>query len=62
MFDELNVDGRMCIDPMTNLIVGPCQEHVGGTSVEFESENKVYLLMEALEKGKVHMAVDVHGT
>ncbi|KAF8148643.1 hypothetical protein B0H34DRAFT_668291, partial [Crassisporium funariophilum] len=58
MFDELKVETRARVCPLTNKILGPCREHVANTSVEFASEREVLLLLEALEKGEVHMAVD----
>ncbi|KAF8176492.1 hypothetical protein BJ912DRAFT_857405 [Pholiota molesta] len=58
MFDELKVETRARICPLTNKILGPCREHVGNTSVEFVSEKEVHLLLEALDRGDVHMAVD----
>lgn len=57
--DEVKVNTRARVCPLTNKILGPCREHVGKTSVEFSSEKEVYMLVEAIARGEVHMAVDV---
>ena len=59
MFDELKVESRARVCPNTNKILGPCREHVGNTSVDYTSEKEVHLLLEALDRGEIHMAVDV---
>lgn len=59
MLDELKTEERPQLDDETNKIVGPCREHGKNTSLEFNSEKEVELLLEAIEKGEVHLATEV---
>lgn len=58
MLDELKTEERPRLDDETNKIVGPCREHGKNTSLEFNSEKEVELLLEAIEKGEVHLATE----
>ena len=46
-------------DDDTNKILGICREHGKKTSLEFTSEKEVDLLLECINKGEVHLAVEV---
>lgn len=59
MFDKLKAEERPHIDEETNMILGPCQKHGKITSLEFNSEKEVQLLLEALDKGEVHLSTEV---
>jgi hypothetical protein len=59
MLDELKAEERPPLDEETNKILGPCREHGKNTSLEFNSEKEVELLLEAIDKGEVHLASEV---
>jgi ribosomal protein L30/L7E len=59
MLDELKTEERPRFDDDTNKIVGICREHGKKTSLEFSSEKEVDLLLECVDKGEVHLAVEV---
>ena len=59
MLDELKVEERPRWDDKTNMILGPCREHGGNTSLEFNSRYEAQLLIEALRVGDVHLSVEV---
>jgi hypothetical protein len=59
MLDELKAEERPCLDEETNKILGLCREHGKNTSLEFNSEKEVELLLEAIDKGEVHLASEV---
>ncbi|KAG6835458.1 hypothetical protein H0H93_001265, partial [Arthromyces matolae] len=52
MFDELKVEERPRYDLGTNKIVGICREHGKNTSLDFDSEKEVELLLAAIEQGE----------
>ncbi|KAG6882604.1 hypothetical protein C0993_009871, partial [Termitomyces sp. T159_Od127] len=58
MFDELKIEERPRYDIGTNKIMGQCREHGKKTSLEYNSEKEVDLLLEALKKGEVHLATE----
>jgi hypothetical protein len=55
----LKAEERPRLDEETNKIVGLCREHGKNTSLEFNSEKEVELLLKAIEKGEVHLASEV---
>lgn len=59
MLDELKVEERPCWDDKANMILGPCREHGGNTSLEFNLRFEVQLLIEALHVGDVHLSVEI---
>jgi hypothetical protein len=59
MLDELKVEERPRFDDESNKIIGPCREHGKNTSLEYNSEKEVDLLLDAIEKGEVHLATEV---
>ena len=59
MLDELKTKERLRHDLESNKILGPCREHGHMTSLEFNSEKEVDLLLEGIDKGEVHLAVEV---
>jgi hypothetical protein len=59
MLDELKTEERPRFDDDTNKIVGICREHGKKTSLEFTSEKEVDLLLECVDRGEVHLAVEV---
>ena len=59
MLDELKTEERLRHDIESNKILGPCREHGHMTSLEFNSEKEVDLLLESIDKGEVHLAVEV---
>lgn len=58
MLDELKVEERPRRDD-NDKIVGVCREHADKTSLDFKSETEVQLLLEAIDKNDVHLAVEV---
>ena len=59
MLDELKVEERPRFDDESNNIIGPCREHGKRTSLEYNSEKEVDLLLDAIQKGEVHLATEV---
>jgi hypothetical protein len=59
MLDELKTEERPRLDDESNKIIGICREHGKKTSLEFTSEKEVDLLLECVDKGEVHLAVEV---
>lgn len=59
MLDELKTEERPRLDDGSNKIVGVCREHGKKTSLEFNSEEEVKLLLECVDNGEVHLAVEV---
>jgi hypothetical protein len=59
MLDELKVEERPHWDNRSNMIMGVCREHGHHTSLEFTSRDEADLLIQAIEAGKVHLAVEV---
>ena len=59
MLDELKVEERPRWDDKTNKIQGTCREHSENESLAFTSKHEPELLMDALHKGEVHLAVEV---
>jgi hypothetical protein len=59
MLDELKTEERPRLDDESNKIIGICREHGKRTSLEFTSEKEVELLLECIDKGEVHLAVEV---
>jgi len=59
MLDELKTEEKLHHDLESNEILGPCHEHGHMTSLEFNSEKEVNLLLEGIDKGEVHLAVEV---
>lgn len=59
MLDEIKTEERPRFDDDTNKILGICREHGKKTSLEFTSEKEVDLLLECVNKGEVHLAVEV---
>ncbi len=59
MFDELKVEERPRYDDHTNKISGICQEHSKNTSLEFNLEKEIQLLLDGINSGEVHLAVEV---
>ena len=61
MLDELKTEERLRHDDKTNKILGVCREHGNGTSLEFNSEKEVDLLIDGVDNNEVHLAVEVRG-
>lgn len=61
MLDEIKTEERLRHDDKTNKILGACREHGNRTSLEFNSEKEVSLLMDGIDNGEVHLAVEVRG-
>jgi hypothetical protein len=61
MLDELKTEERLRHDDETNKILGVCREHGNSTSLEFNSEREVSLLIDGIDSGEVHLAVEVRG-
>ena len=61
MLDELKTEERPRLDDESNKIIGVCREHGKKTSLEFTCEQEVNLLLECVDKGDVHLAVEVSG-
>lgn len=59
MLDELKTEEWLHFNDATNKIVGICCEHGKKTSLEFTSEKEVGLLLDCIDKGEVHLAVEV---
>jgi hypothetical protein len=59
MLDELKVEERPRFDDESNKIIGLCREHGKITSLEYNSEKEVDLLLDAIGSGKVHLATEV---
>jgi hypothetical protein len=59
MLDELKVEEHLHMDEETNMILGPFWKHGKNTSLEFSLEKEVQLLLEALDKGEVHLSTEV---
>jgi len=59
MLDELKTEERLRHDPDSNKFQGVCREHGHKTSLEFNSEKEVDLLLEAVDKGELHVTVEV---
>ena len=59
MLDELKTEERPRLDNGSNKIIGICREHGKNTSLEFTSEKEVNLLLECIDKGEAHLAVEV---
>jgi hypothetical protein len=59
MLDELKTEERLRHDPDSNKIQGVCCEHGHKTSLEFNSEKEVDLLLEAIDKKDIHLTVKV---
>jgi hypothetical protein len=59
MLDELKTEERLRHDQDSNNILGPCRELGHTTSLEFNSEKEVDLLLEGIDKNEVHLAVKV---
>ncbi len=59
MLDELKTEERLRHDPDSNKIQGVCREHGYKTSLEFNSEKEVDLLLGAINKKEIHVAVEV---
>lgn len=62
MLDELKTEERLRHDDNTNKILGVCREHGNGTSLEFNSEKEVDLLIDGVDNNEVHLAVEVCGS
>ncbi|KAG6884373.1 hypothetical protein C0992_006446, partial [Termitomyces sp. T32_za158] len=58
MLDELKIEERPRYDLATNKIIGICHEHGKKTSLEYNSEKEVELLLDAVTKGEVHLAME----
>lgn len=61
MLDELKTEERLRHDDETNKILGACREHGNSTSLEFNSEKEVGLLIDGIDNSEVHLAVEVRG-
>ena len=61
MLDELKTEERPRLDDESNKIIGVCREHGKKTSLEFTCKQEVNLLLECVDKGDVHLAVEVSG-
>jgi hypothetical protein len=61
MLDELKTEERLRHDDETNKILGACREHGTSTSLEFNSEKEVGLLIDGIDNSEVHLAVEVRG-
>ncbi len=59
MLDELKTEERLRHDLDSNKIQGVCREHGYKTSLEFNSEKEVDLLLGAIDKKEIHVAVEV---
>jgi hypothetical protein len=59
MLDEIKVEERPRWDDESNRIVGVCHEHGKKTSLDFNSDKEIELLLESLRQGEVHLAVEV---
>ena len=59
ILDELKVEERPRFNNKSNKIVGPCREHGKKTSLEYNSEKEVELLLDAIKKGDVHLAIEI---
>lgn len=59
MLDELKVEERPRWDNRSNMILGICREHGHRTSLEFTSRDEADLLIQAIQEGNVHLAVEV---
>jgi hypothetical protein len=59
MLDELKTEERLCHNDKTNKILDICCEHGHRTSLEFNSEKEVELLIDCIDKGEVHLAVEM---
>ncbi|KAF8218771.1 hypothetical protein L208DRAFT_1347624 [Tricholoma matsutake] len=59
MLDKLKTEERLHHDDKTNKILGACCEHEHRTSLEFNSDKEVELLISSINKGEVHLAVEV---
>jgi hypothetical protein len=59
MLDELKIEERLRHDDETNKILGTCCEHGNSTSLEFNSEKEVGLVIDGIDNGEVHLAVEV---
>jgi hypothetical protein len=62
MLDELKVEERPRFDDESNKIIGLCREHGRVTSLEYNSEKEVDLLLDAIEHSKVHLATEVRAS
>lgn len=62
MLDELKTEERLRHDDKTNKILGACREHGSRTSLEFNSEKEVDLLIDEVDSGEVHLAVEVRSS
>jgi hypothetical protein len=62
MLDELKTEERLHYDDASNQILGPCHEHGNRTSLEYNSEKEIDLLIKGIDKGEVHVVSEVgHG-
>ncbi|KAF7336983.1 hypothetical protein MVEN_02134800 [Mycena venus] len=59
MVDELKVEERLRWDSLTNMILGLCHEHSAHLPLEFKSENKPKLVIQALGGATTHLTVEV---
>jgi hypothetical protein len=59
MLDEIKMEERLRHDQESNMILGPCRKHGHKTSLEYNSEQEVNLLLESIDNGEVHVAVEV---
>lgn len=59
MLDKIKTEERLRHDQESNMILGPCHEHGHKTSLEYNSEQEVDLLLESIDNGEVHVAVEV---
>ncbi|KAF8058599.1 hypothetical protein FPV67DRAFT_1565461 [Lyophyllum atratum] len=58
MLDELKIEERPRVDPETNKIVGICREHGYKTSLEFNSEKEIELLLRGIKEKEIHFATE----
>lgn len=59
MLDELKVEERPRWDDKSNMILGVCWEHGNAISLSYTSKEEAKMLLQAIEKKEVHLAVEV---
>jgi hypothetical protein len=59
MLDEIKIEERTRYCQRTNTIHGLCREHGSKCGYRFNSKEDVMLLLDSIQEGKVHLAVEV---
>ena len=60
MLDEIAIEKRARWDDKTNMFMGSCREHNIKVPLEFDSEKELDIFCDALDKGDMHLASEVH--